>query len=192
MHLAEIVLANGFALLVALACCYAIESPRGGNVLLVGLTLFVAAFVTYALHKAAHTLPWLRALAHPHLSGHHSRDKRAERTRTLTAEALFNLATSGFLLIPLVYLLRLQRILYPRTIAVFALAYTITHLIQYHADAGSHVHRLHHRNDGRCNYGPDFADHLFGTSCDGTVENTTLYSVNAVVAALLVAGCALS
>ena len=74
-------------------------------------------------------------------------------------------------------------------IVYYALIYVSVHIINYSVFHLAKSHVIHHETTTEekktCNYGPDFADHLFGTNYDDNFENYNHIIPNILMAFLI-------
>jgi len=185
MDLSELVLTfvrtNGLAILVLLFFSILVSSPERSFFAAVFGIGIIYGWV-YFVHRGLHLLP--TSILNPHVYFHHQHDKTIARWLELCMEAVNDLFMSLSLLL-------VQNLvgfhLVPTSVIVFyGILYMSVHIVNY-SIVGSETHRNHHRHMFT-NYGPDTFDHIFGTSTDGTWEDLSPITMNAVFVAPLVLG----
>ena len=149
--------------------------------------------MSYILHLMTHKdFPVYAYLTMSHTKIHHA-DKKGNVHPLLDDlfEVLLNFFVYGSIILYIVIdkLLPGKHLLVKEVVLMYALFYTSLHAINYHI-VENKIHKLHHnehKKSGRlCTMGPDFMDHYFGTSCDGTYENSNVFSLNAIGAVIIV------
>ena len=148
------------------------------------LTLFLLQLGSYAGHYVSHMrLPVIRWVD-VHMFFHHGSAK-ANRglLQDFLTEVVAPLTLTAALVVAPVVWLGLTHYFPPIVIFLGTITYTSFHFVNY-TMFESKTHAAHHAHLN-CNYGPDWLDHVFGTSCDGTVENTNAVAINAVVVAVV-------
>jgi hypothetical protein len=182
-NLLEWIDAYGLMIMVAGAFAVLLVQPERGFIGAIGGLTFMYFWV-YFFHRALHFLPTEGPLKYinTHWIFHHQPLKILDRRVELLLEAINDMAMS----LTVLWLQGMTGIwLVPTSIILFyAIWYSSVHIVNY-SILGSDVHRDHHRNVGT-NFGPDVLDQLFGTSHTGIKEDLVPFSVNMVVAFLVV------
>jgi hypothetical protein len=186
---AEVVRKNAFHHVILFVCACIVTAGRAhpGVVL---ANVMAAQLFFYATHYALHAKPaWMHAYD-VHVRFHHG---RAKADRTVASDVLTEFAVPMAVVaagILAVRALGLQAWMPPAIYVLWGLVYTTVHLVEYtwlescHQDLHVMHHAAHHEHK-ICNLGPDWLDHAFGTSCDGTVEDARFVAVHAVAATIL-------
>ena len=178
------ILENNFVWhVVYFVCCMILTdfAPHPGIIL---LNMFVLELFSYGLHVLSHVLsrvenPWISWLD-LHQRCHHGMSSDRSLWLDLATEVLVPLfLTIVYVIVPVLYF-GLSKWAPPVVVLLSVLTYTSYHFVNYTVLKQSTVHRDHHLR-GHCNFGPDWLDHAFGTSCTGEVENTNVVSVNLVI-----------
>lgn len=115
-----------------------------------------------------------------HMKVHHVKENRSFLLDIWTECLMQNALVLLYVILP-IFILGLEKWILMDVILYFTISYTSVHIINYSLRR-SHIHVQHHvqhKETGRvCNLGPDWLDHVFGTSCDGRVEKSNEFFIN--------------
>ena len=143
-------------------------------------------YFSYFIHVFFHNLP---DIFNVHVYCHH--DVESNKNIINRYINLFIEVVTNILFFVIFYFI--QRILnidfVPNIIIVYyAIIYVSVHIINYSIFHVAKSHVIHHETTGEkktCNYGPDYADHVFGTNYDETFENYNHIIPNAMISFLI-------
>lgn len=135
----------------------------------------------YFFHRLLHIFPDFPLNLHTQV--HHIKLYEINRSWELLIDFLFEMFC--FCGIPLIlqYLFNCW-LCSPSIIFMITLSMTFGHIINYSIFGSNKIHQTHHRNTN-FHYGPDFMDHLFGTSLhnheDGNMHITPIIMATCIV-----------
>lgn len=177
------VLENNFVWhVVFFGCCMVLtEFAVHPGVILANM--FVLQLYIYGAHRLSHLELQVVKWFDLHQRCHHALCDRSLWVDLATEVLGPLLLTILYVIVPVVYF-GLSRWLPPVVALLSILSYTSYHFVNYTVLKSSSIHRDHHFSRN-CNFGPDWLDHAFGTSCTGEVENTNVVGINILVIALV-------
>lgn len=149
------------------------------------LSVILLFFYAYFIHKKFHFMPDLINL---HMKYHHNKIiDSLEKNMNLIIETVVNIV---FFLIFYLFQ-KLIHIQFVPTVIIFfyGFIYVSIHIINYSIFHIAEKHIKHHNTsnpDGdTVNYGPDLADHLFGTNSDESFENYNHILPNTLISLII-------
>jgi hypothetical protein len=149
------------------------------------LTFILITFWTYIVHIAMHIYKEnpIGKMHHIHHNSLYKNDLSAD-----IFEVLINIIIiGGVIWIPIMMLLEKYsgyRLVNHYIILIWAIVFTTYHLVNYH-QLNDEVHKQHHTEDGKNNYGPEWYDILFNTKAEhSNIENMNSGIINMVIATI--------
>ena len=143
------------------------------------IQISILNLVFYFIHVELHKLP---KIVNVHMNCHHNyEDNKNNINRMCNLQKIINY-----------FFYELFNITLPPEILVFyyGFIYVSTHIINYSIFHAAKEHVIHHEstenpNSKTYNYGPDLADHIFGTNSDNTFENNHHIIPNILISFLI-------
>ena len=151
------------------------------------LTFSFCMFFSYWSHRLSHNNWPIIGLKFMHPLHHNT--KYNKKIWAELIEWLINLIQiGGLILIPInimIFKLFKIKLFNNYSIVLFAIIYTLTHMISYH-NLKVNTHTKHHENIKK-NFGPDFIDIFFGTKDDNSeFEDHNPYIINSFISFIIV------
>lgn len=141
----------------------------------------VMMILVYIVHRFSHEIPTF--IGNVHRKYHHEHNDTPFWNHFY--EFIYDFMIGGGFIGIISIIFGFTRTINPSLCFFFALSYTFVHLYDYTYQKKSKQHQSHHK-ELECNYGPDFYDHVFGSSCDNTIEDHNQNSLSVVFAFLII------
>jgi hypothetical protein len=151
------------------------------------ISVFILSIYSYFTHVVLHIIPYEYNV---HLLFHHS---KTEETDNFFRYLMIEFFTNIMFFVVFYFLQSMINIHFVPNILIFyyAFFYISVHIINYSIFHLGNNHHLHHINydpdelQDTCNYGPDYFDHFFNTSCNDDYEDLNHTIPNLIIAFLV-------
>jgi len=182
----KFLISNQFIPVFIVFVCGLVLTYKTISPLRAGSSIGILFYFSYFIHIFFHNLP---DIFNVHINYHHdveSNKNIINRYINLFIEVVINI----MLFVIFYFIQNILNIDFVPNIMIvyYGILYVSIHIINYSVLHLAKSHIIHHQTTGEkktCNYGPDFADHLFGTNYDDNFENYNHIIPNILMAFLI-------
>ncbi len=173
---------NQFIPIFIVIVCSLILTHKTISPLRAATSIGILFYFSYFVHIFFHNLPDIFNI---HINCHH--DVESNKNIINRYINLFIEVATNVMFFVIFYFIQMALNIdfVPNIIIVYyAIIYISVHIVNYSLLHLAKSHVIHHQTTGEkktCNYGPDYADHVFGTNYDDTFENYDHIIPNAII-----------
>lgn len=173
---------NQFIPIFIVIVCSLILTHKTISPLRAATSIGILFYFSYFVHIFFHNLPDIFNI---HINCHH--DVESNKNIINRYINLFIEVATNVMFFVIFYFIQMALNIdfVPNIIIVYyAIIYISVHIVNYSLLHLAKSHVIHHQTTGQkktCNYGPDYADHVFGTNYDDTFENYDHIIPNAII-----------